>query len=122
MIKEKVLVIRIGKNALEEDIDRLKNGKIINAHKNVVYFDTWGQMFSILSDKKMELLDYLSQLTGKNVSQIAISLQRKEEAVSRDLHQLERIGLVELERKGNKVYPKKKYEEILIPTRSGRRG
>ena len=48
------------------------------------------------------------------VTKIAIELGRKKEAVSRDLHQLESLGLLQMRKEGNKVYPKVSYRAIQI--------
>lgn len=111
--KEKILVIKIGDEL--EDLERLKNPKNVDEFPdNIVYFKSFRQLASFLSDKKLELLQHLSQITGQTVTNIAIDLGRKKEAISRDLHELDNLGIIELQRKGQKVYPKSGYQTIQI--------
>lgn len=115
-MKKNIVIVRIGIDAHKKDLKYLSESKNVrNFPSNVIYFDSFGQLFSVLTEKKMELVDFISKHTGKNVKQISFEVDRKEEAVSRDLHQLNSIGLVDFEKKGKEVYPKVKFEELVIP-------
>lgn len=110
----KKLVVKIGGN-IAEDLDSIESPRQIrDSPDNVVYFQSAEQFASILSAKKIELLQYLSEVTGQTVTKIAIELHRKKEAVSRDLHQLEALGFIQMQKQGKKVYPKAKYQAIQI--------
>ncbi|HLC79707.1 MAG TPA: hypothetical protein VJG83_04790 [archaeon] len=110
----KKLVIKIGANTLR-DMDKLGNPKNVGKFpRKVVYFKNIEQFSSILSAKKLQLLKYLSDVTGQSVTKIAIELERKKEAVSRDLHELEAIGFVDLKKSGKNVYAQVNYDSIQI--------
>ena len=117
--KEKALVIKIGDGL--EGLEKLKNPRNVDEFSdNIVYFKSFGQLASFLSDKKLELLQHLSQITGQTVTSIAIDLGRKKEAISRDLHELDNLGIIELQREGKKVYPKSHYQVIQIDLQKDR--
>ena len=110
----KKIVIKIGADSIE-DLDKLDNPKNVDKFPdNVIYFESVEQFSAILSSKKLELLKYLSEVTGQTVTKVAIELHRKKEAVSRDLHQLESMGFVQMHKKGKNVFPKVNYESIQI--------
>ncbi|MEK6958378.1 MAG: hypothetical protein AABW99_05365 [archaeon] len=111
---KKTIIVKIGADMLK-DLDGLKTPKGVDAAPDhVVYFDSCRQFSGILSQKRLELLTYLSQVTGKSVTKIALELHRKKEAVSRDLHQLNSLGFVEMKKQGKNVYPKVNYDKIQI--------
>lgn len=117
MKKEKVLVIKIGEDQVN-DLQKLKNPKnVAKFPDNVVYFKSYGQLASVFSEKKVELLDRLAELTGQTVTKLALDLGRKKEAISRDLHELDSLGFIEMIKDGNRVYPKLQYQAIQISLR-----
>ena len=79
-----------------------------------IYVESVEQLSSILSAKKMNLLQYIQFHKNLSVGEIASKTKRKQEAVSRDLHQLEHYGLVKLGKKGKHVYPEAKAKKITI--------
>ncbi|VVB99091.1 Uncharacterised protein [uncultured archaeon] len=110
----KKIVVKIGADA-EEDMEKLCDPKNVDAAPDhTIYFKDLKQFSAILSEKKLGLLKYLSEVTGQTVTSVSIELHRKKEAVSRDLHELEALGLVEMHKRGNKVYPKVGYGAIQI--------
>lgn len=69
----------------------------------------------ILSAQRMKLIKYLREHgTAQSVRELAAALQRKEPAVSRDLHLLLEIGLVEKKRDGVRVGIRATGRPILI--------
>ena len=113
----KKVVVKIGVDMIE-DLDRLKTPKqIMESPDSVVYFRSMEQFTTILSAKKLELLKYLSEVTGQTVTKVSIELGRKKEAISRDLHQLESLGFVKLHKQGKNTYPKVNYDSIQIDLR-----
>ncbi len=110
----KKMVVKIGGDLID-DLDKLTTAKAIrNSPDSIIYFKSIKQLASILSAQKLSMLQYLSKVTGEPVTKVAIELGRKKEAVSRDLHQLERLGLLQMRREGNKVYPEVSYKTIQI--------
>ncbi len=117
MKKEKILVIKIGEDSIN-DFEKLKNQKnVAKFPDNVVYFKSYSQFASVFSEKKIELLDRLSEITGQTVTKLALDLGRKKEAISRDLHELDSLGFIEMKKEGNKVYPSLQYQAIQISLR-----
>ncbi len=116
MKKEKEVVLVIG-GGPGKDIKKIFDNPA-EAEKNepdfVLYVDSVEQLSSILSAKKMSLLKYLKDASGYNVNEIAIKMGRKQEAISRDLHVLEKCGLVQLRKKGKNVIPEVRAREIVI--------
>ncbi len=115
MAREGKAVIRIGRNALSRDLMKLEKNRKANCPEQVIYFNDFNQLFSVLSAKKLELLQHLSGKKGKNVSFLSVELKRKKEAVSRDLHELARTGLIEIIKDGKKAYPRNKFDRLEIP-------
>ncbi len=114
----KKIVVKIGADMLK-DMGKLGNPKNVDKFPDsVVYFKSMGQFTTILSAKKLELLKYLSEVTGQTVTKVAIELGRKKEAISRDLHQLESLGFVKLHKQGKNTFPKVSYDAIQINLRA----
>ncbi|MBI4210073.1 MAG: hypothetical protein HY544_01020 [Candidatus Diapherotrites archaeon] len=110
----KKITVKIGVD-MSDDLDKLDDPKNVDKFPDsIIYFKSIRQLASTLSAQKLSLLQYLTQVTGEPVTKVAIELGRKKEAVSRDLHQLEKLGLLQMERQGKKVYPKVSYEAIQI--------
>lgn len=116
--KKKVTVeIKVGGDLLG-DLDKLKTKKgFEETADHTIYLKSVSELVSILSDKKVSLMSFIAQHTNDDVSSISISLNRKKEAVSRDLHELAAVGLVELTKKGRHVYPKVTADYLKIPIR-----
>lgn len=114
-IKAEKVTIIIGKD-FGEDLDQLVKDPSYQDKmpRAAIYFSSMKQLTSILTRKKMELFEYVAADFSKNVKEIAIELHRKDEAVSRDLKQLEKFGLIEMIRKGNKAYPRAKCTSVEI--------
>lgn len=110
----KKIVVKIGVDD-KEDIDKLFDPKNVDSFPDyTLYFKNVKQLMAILSEQKLNLLQYVCKTTGYSVTKIAIELGRRKEAVSRDLHQLEKLGLVQMEKRGKKVFPTMEYSAIQI--------
>ena len=114
---EEPFTIIIGGNA-RKDLDELLSGKPlseINQPKDALYLDTFERLHELLSPKKLDLLLALME-NPKHccVSETAAKIKRKQEAVSRDLKQLKKLGLVELKKDGQKTIPKPKFRKLEI--------
>lgn len=108
--KSKKLTILIGGD-MEADFEELflgKNFEEIAQAKNTLYLDSYEQLNKLLSPKRMDLLRYImeTQTTKKqkSVSEIAKEVHRHQEAISRDISHLKKLGLVVLKRVKQTVY------------------
>jgi len=81
---------------------------------------------SIFTEKRIELIRIISKENSddqkeppkanpKTIGQLAKLLKRHQEAVSRDLKELERIGIVELKKRGREKIPTLSKKLILTP-------
>ncbi|MBI4052951.1 MAG: ArsR family transcriptional regulator [Candidatus Diapherotrites archaeon] len=115
--EEEPFTIIIGGNE-EKDLDDFFSGKSTDQPKDVLYLDTFEQLHELLSPKKLDLLKWLMDLPKNHkpcsVSDTAKKIKRKQEAVSRDLKQLKKLGLVELKKDGQKTIPTPKFRRIEI--------
>ena len=91
-----------------------KPGSAKKEHKDAVYVKSLKQLSSILSSKRMTIFQYLSQHREQTIGEIAQKLDRKQEAVSRDIHLLKNYGLVKLRKRGTKVYPKATGKRLVV--------
>lgn len=112
----KKVVVKIASEAEElADLKSLGNPKNVDRFPDsTIYFKSAKHLCSILSTQKLTLLQYVAKSVGQPVTKISLGLGRKKEAVSRDLHQLEGLGLLKMQREGNRVYPKVPYKAIEI--------
>lgn len=118
--KEKTLTILIGQD-IESDYKELFSRKPLNEitqPRNALYLDSYTQLDKLLSPKRMDLLRYLMETQTKSkpksVSQIAKELHRHQEAISRDIGCLKRLGFVALKRFKQTVYALPLYSSIDI--------
>ncbi len=110
----KKIVVKIGAD-MDDDLEALSHPENVDKFPDkVIYFKSAKQLASVLSAQKLTLLQYVAKSEGRPVTKISLELSRKKEAVSRDLHELKRLGLLQMRREGNKVYPKVSYSAIQI--------
>lgn len=69
---------------------------------------------TVLTDKRLGLLDRISQGDVRSVRSLAVELDRDKGAVSRDLDLLYRYDLVEYDRVDNRKMPKPKHETVVV--------
>jgi predicted transcriptional regulator len=118
---DSILHIIIGGN-FSKDFDDLLNGKIDlkTSPKNAIYLDNFAQLNKLLSPSKLDLLKYLVEVQNlndpKSLSVIAYNLKRKKEAISRDIKQLNNLGLIVLKKVKQTIYAIPKYNSIEIKT------
>ncbi len=103
------LVVFINKSMEKDEKELLENPKKgFNQPKNALYLDSFDQLNKMLSPKRIDLLWYLIEERKKghekSVSELAKSLNRKQEAISRDLHYLKSLKLVELKKSSQTVF------------------
>jgi predicted transcriptional regulator len=119
--KDKTLQIIIGGD-YDKDFENLLNGEVnIKEHpKNVIYLDSFAQLNKLLSPAKLDLFNYLVEFQDEknpeSLSKIAKDLKRKQEAISRDMKQLNNLGLVMLKKVKQTIYAMPNYNSIEITT------
>lgn len=115
--KENILTIIIGGDE-EKDWRDLFSGKRMDQPKNVLYLDTYEQLAEILSPARINVLRFLMKdykcHEEKSVSQTAKELNRHQEAISRDIKHLKKLGLVETKKSKQATIALPKYAEIQI--------
>ncbi len=122
MMKQKrpstILTIIVGGN-MEDDEDRLfTDPHAWKTHpRNVFYVNSYEQLHRLLSPAKLDLLKQLMSYNpseAKEVGAIAQKTNRKQTAISRDLHQLATMNLVELKKLGKNVLVTTPFKSIEI--------
>jgi predicted transcriptional regulator len=108
--EKEALTILIGGD-IESDYKELFSGKPLKGivqPKNTIYLESYEQLDKLLSPTKIDLLRYLieTQKTDnpKSVSEIAKDLKRHQEAISRDINYLKKLGFVVLKKFKQTVY------------------
>lgn len=120
MKKQNTLTIIIGGD-VDKDYEELlsaKSLKEIKQPKNILYLESYEQLDRLLSPKKIDLLLYLIKTQNsdnpESISGIAKKLNRHQEAISRDVRYLHKLGLVSLTQMKQTVYAFSKYSKISI--------
>jgi len=105
----------------DKDLDDLFSGRRLNQPKNILYLDTFEDLDDLLSPKRMELLHYLMKNQDgelpKSVSVIAKDTKRFQEAISKDIKHLVKLGLVKVTKEKQSVYAYPNFKEIIIKTK-----
>jgi predicted transcriptional regulator len=119
MNKKNLLTIVIGGDMEKDEMEFFENpDKAILQPQKMVYVDSYEQLHQMLSPARLDLLRYLIQLKHqkqtKGVGEIAKVLDRKTEAISRDLHYLSGRRLIELKKKKQTVLPQTDLDGIEI--------
>ncbi|MEK6970324.1 MAG: hypothetical protein AABW68_01360 [archaeon] len=84
--------------------------------QNVFYVRTYEELHRWLSPAKIDLLIQIMTCTPEkpSIGEIAQKTKRKQEAISRDIHQLAKMKLIELEKKGKNVLAHSPFHSIQI--------
>lgn len=119
MNKKNFLTIVIGGDMENDEMEFFENpDKAVLQPQKMVYVDSYEQLHQMLSPARMDLLRYLirmkHQKQTKGVGEIAKVLDRKTEAISRDLHYLSGRRLIELKKKKQTVLPQTDLDGIQI--------
>ncbi len=116
--EDKELTIYIGGDMDKDERELLETPEGLNQPKNIIYLESYEQLNRLLSPKKLDLLRYLIQEnkkgSEKSVGEIATELGRQQEAISRDLHYLKNLKLVDLRKVSQTVYPYTDFQSINI--------
>lgn len=116
----KMLTVIIGGDMERDERELLENPEKASQEQpeNALYVDSYEQLNTILSPARLDLLRYLIQNKRlrhrKPVGQIAKELNRKQEAISRDLHYLHGLKYVDLKKEKQTVYASTHFESIDI--------
>ena len=114
------LTIIIGGD-MDKDHENLFSGKPEGIPFNVLYLDSFEELYDLLSPAKMNLLHYLMKYQNdeapKSITVIAKDTKRFQEAISKDIQHLVSLGLVEVKKQKQAVYAYPKYKEIIIKTK-----
>lgn len=124
-MNENVLTIIIGGDADKDEGELFTNPeKGIKQPRNAIYLRSYEELKEFLSPKKVDLLLYIMKLmkmdrtNGKSVSEIAKELKRHQEAISRDLHYLKKLKLIDLKKNGKIVIVDTKLKSIRIQAKA----
>ena len=114
----KILTIIVGGD-MDKDLDELLTNpeKVAKQPENAFYVDTYAQLHELLSPSKIDLLRAIMTYDPRqepDVGNIAKKTKRKQEAVSRDLHALQKKKLIKLTKKGKHVLASTPFESIQI--------
>ncbi|MBN2126909.1 MAG: ArsR family transcriptional regulator [Candidatus Diapherotrites archaeon] len=108
------LIIYIGRE-MEKDEKALIKGKNLNQPKNALYLNSFEELNKLLSPKRIDLLKYLIESgSDKTVNELASDLNRKQEAISRDLHYLKNLDLINLRKSKQSVLVSAEFDSIKI--------
>jgi predicted transcriptional regulator len=70
---------------------------------------------TIFTERRIELIKKIMEKKPKSVNELVKALKRHQEAISRDLKYLERIGLIKIEKRGKNRAPSVNKKLIVIP-------
>jgi len=106
---------------MDRDTEMLFAGKPEGIPKNIFYMDTFEDLYEWLSPKRIELLRYLIKnqdgSVPKSISVIAKDTKRFQEAISKDIKHLVKLGLVKVTKEKQSVYAYPNFKEIIIKTK-----
>ncbi len=119
-MKKQLLTIIIGGDADKDEQALWDNPKKASMEQpqNALYLDSYEQLNKVLSPARLDLLRYLIKnkhsKQQKPVGIIAKELNRKQEAISRDLHYLHGLKYIDLRKEKQTVYASTQFEDIDI--------
>lgn len=110
------LIIHVGRK-MEDDLRELYfNPEKAERGSHNVYLKSFDEVQSVLSPKRLELMAEMiaASSNGNTVNGLADSLNRKQEAISRDAIVLQKHGLIQKVKNKRQVYLKPKFDSIEI--------
>jgi predicted transcriptional regulator len=118
-VKEPLTII-IGGDMDKDDAD-LFAGKRLDQPRNILYVDSFEELSKMLSPKRLQTLQHLMRYQTakkpKSISQVALETKRFQEAISSDVKQLNKLGLVDLKKEKQTVYAYPRHKSIHIMTK-----
>lgn len=119
MKKKRLVEIRIGREFAKDMAEFVNHPeKLDKEPDNIIYIESLEILSQILSPKRMQILQLLSKKSNLTITTLAKELNRRREAVSRDIHILEFHSLIELDKRGKTIVPKTDIHALLIPITS----
>jgi predicted transcriptional regulator len=111
----KILIVKI-RGSILKDINELKQNSKQVPNSVTTYLDSLEELPKLFTKKRLKLLNYLMKDFDQNktITQISKDLNRKQEALSRDLIALEKKGFIIKTKEKQKVFPKTNFEELRI--------
>jgi len=112
----KQLIIKIGRNMLEDIRKVYNNPSAAKAGTHTLHLKSADELYELLSPKKIELLKYIIETKSKKktISEIAKAMKRKQEAVSRDAGKLAKYNLIQKSKEKQAIYLSTEYESLNI--------
>jgi len=87
-----------GKNLIAV-IDRVERGESVDPTDRV-NFASWSALASVMTDRRLELLQHLRRHPAENIRQLATALGRDYKRVYEDVTRLEQAGLIDRDELG----------------------
>ena len=115
-MKKVEIVIQPLKNTLSDFINAVKSVEKNKRtkHKNRIVFNSVDELNSLLTAKRIKLLEILRREDIKSILELSQRLNRNYKNVYRDVIFLEKIGLIKLQKKGRSLKPIVLFDEIDI--------
>jgi len=117
MAKFNELTIIIGGD-IDKDLKELFSDKYDPSYPlNTLYLKSFEELYELLSPKKLDFLRWLIEYKPKpceSVSGLAKKLGRKQEAISRDLKQLRKLGLITEKKDKQSVLVSVPFKKLVI--------
>ncbi len=112
----KKIIFKIGGSAIRDIRTDFEKPSRARPDVVTIYVKDWKDILDALSPQKMHLLQRMLDYLDKpvDVGTLAAHVNRKQNAVSRDLLALEKQGLITKIKKGKNVYPQLTAKEIVI--------
>jgi len=88
---------------------------LIKLPDRMIFAKDYETLSKVISPKRIELLRAINKHEGLTVGKLANLLNRKQEAVSRDLRTLKEMGIITVEKSGRKRIPHVEKQYIVVP-------
>jgi len=87
--------------------------KVPDKGRILAFSDT--EISKIFTKRKIELITTIKKENPDSVSELSREVDRKLSAVERDLKELEKFGIVKLEKKGRVMKPEVRWDVLILP-------
>ncbi len=115
-MKKVEIIIQPLKNTLSDFINAVKSVEKNKRtkHKNRIVFNSVDELNSLLTAKRIKLLEILNKEDIKSILELSQKLNRNYKNVYQDVIFLEKIGLIKLQKEGRSLKPIVLFDEIDI--------
>ncbi len=115
-MKKIEIIVQSFQNTLNDFVNAVKN---IEEHKNIktknkIIFNSIDELNSLLTPKKIKLLEILKKENIESITELSKKLNRNYKNVYEDVMFLKEIGLIKLQKKGRTLKPTVLFDEIDI--------